>query len=51
MLTHYDGVLRIDGDVGDKSAYDPRSWGARAEEGMAGAVAETCFATGSAGRA
>jgi fructose-bisphosphate aldolase, class II len=51
MLTHYDGVLRIDGDVGDKSAYDPRSWGARAEEGMAGAVAETCFVTGSAGRA
>jgi fructose-bisphosphate aldolase class II len=51
MLTHYDGVLRIDGSVGDKGAYDPRAWGARAERGMATAVAETCAVTGSAGRA
>jgi fructose-bisphosphate aldolase class II len=51
MLTHYDGVLRIDGSVGDKAAYDPRAWGARAEAGMAAAVAETCAVTGSAGRA
>jgi fructose-bisphosphate aldolase, class II len=51
MLTHYDGVLRIDGSVGDKAAYDPRAWGARAEAGMASAVAETCAVTGSAGRA
>jgi fructose-bisphosphate aldolase, class II len=50
MLTHYDGVLRIDGDVGDKGAYDPRAWGARAEAGMAAAVAQTCATTGSAGR-
>jgi fructose-bisphosphate aldolase class II len=51
MLTRYDGVLRVDGGVGDKSAYDPRAWGARAEAGMAAAVAETCAVTGSAGRA
>jgi fructose-bisphosphate aldolase class II len=51
MLIHYDGVLRVDGSVGDKSAYDPRAWGARAEQGMAKAVAETCAVTGSAGRA
>jgi fructose-bisphosphate aldolase class II len=51
MLTRYDGVLRVDGSVGDKSAYDPRAWGARAEAGMAAAVAETCAVTGSAGRA
>jgi fructose-bisphosphate aldolase class II len=51
MLTHYDGVLRVDGSVGDKSAYDPRAWGARAEAGMATVVAETCAVTGSAGRA
>jgi fructose-bisphosphate aldolase class II len=51
MLTHYDGVLRIDGSVGDKAAYDPRAWGARAEAGMAAVVAETCAVTGSAGRA
>jgi fructose-bisphosphate aldolase, class II len=51
MLTHYDGVLRVDGSVGDKATYDPRAWGAKAELGMAAAVAETCAMTGSAGRA
>jgi fructose-bisphosphate aldolase class II len=51
MLGHYDGVLRIDGGVGDKHAYDPRVWGRLAEEGMAAAVAGACRLTGSAGRA
>jgi len=27
-FSNYDGVLKVDGDVGRKSAYDPRSWGA-----------------------
>ncbi len=31
----YDGVLKVDGEVGDKKAYDPRSYLARAEEAMA----------------
>ena len=25
MFTNYDGVLKVDGDVGSKKAYDPRS--------------------------
>ncbi len=35
MLKHYDGVLRIDGEVGNKKAYDPRSYLALAEGSMA----------------
>ena len=35
MFTHYDGVLRVDGDMGDKKAYDPRTYMALAETGMA----------------
>ena len=50
MLRHYDGVLRVDGGVGDKRAYDPRAWGGLAEAGMAAAVAAACRLTGSAGR-
>jgi fructose-bisphosphate aldolase, class II len=42
MLTKYDGVLKIDGEVGDKKSYDPRTWGKAAEEGMAKRVAEAC---------
>src|SRR6186713_3196558 len=26
MFTNYDGVLKVDGDVGNKKAYDPRAW-------------------------
>ena len=50
VLTHYDGVLRVDGAVGDKNAFDPRAWGARAEEAMAARVARECGRLGSAGR-
>jgi fructose-bisphosphate aldolase class II len=50
VLTHYDGVLRVDGAIGDKNAYDPRAWGARAEEAMAARVADECRRLGSAGR-
>src|SRR6202167_1123126 len=35
MLKHYDGVLKVDGGVGTKKDYDPRSWGKAAEAGMA----------------
>jgi fructose-bisphosphate aldolase class II len=34
-LKHYDGVLRVDGEVGNKKAYDPRSYLAMAEQAMA----------------
>jgi fructose/tagatose bisphosphate aldolase len=50
VLTHYDGVLRVDGTVGDRNAFDPRAWGARAEEAMAARVARECERLGSAGR-
>jgi fructose-bisphosphate aldolase class II len=51
VLTHYDGVLRVDGGLGDKNAFDPRAWGARAEKAMAVRVARECERLGSAGQA
>jgi fructose-bisphosphate aldolase, class II len=50
ILTNYDGVLRIDGDVGRKSAYDPRAWGRAAEAALAQRVAEASDLFGAAGR-
>jgi len=35
MFSHYDGVLKVDGEVGDKKAYDPRTWLALGEAAMA----------------
>jgi fructose-bisphosphate aldolase class II len=49
MFKNYDGVLRIDGEVGVKKTYDPRSWGKKAEAGMAARVVEACEALRSAG--
>ena len=40
MLRNYDGVLKIDGEVGNKKQYDPRAWGKAAEKGMAARVVE-----------
>ncbi|HZC41331.1 MAG TPA: class II fructose-bisphosphate aldolase [Streptosporangiaceae bacterium] len=42
MFSHYDGVLKVDGDVGDKKAYDPRSYGKAAEASMAARVVQAC---------
>jgi fructose-bisphosphate aldolase class II len=42
MFANYDGVLKIDGDVGNKKAYDPRAWGKAAENGMTARVQEAC---------
>ena len=42
MFKNYDGVLKIDGEVGNKKVYDPRSWGKAAEAGMAARVVEAC---------
>jgi fructose-bisphosphate aldolase, class II len=42
MFGNYDGVLKVDGEVGNKKAYDPRSWGKSAEAGMAKRVVEGC---------
>ena len=49
MFRHYDGVLKVDGEVGDKKAYDPRAWGKAAEAGMAARVVEACENLRSAG--
>jgi fructose-bisphosphate aldolase, class II len=42
MFTNYDGVLKVDGEVGNKKAYDPRSWGKAAEESMTARVVQAC---------
>jgi fructose-bisphosphate aldolase class II len=42
MFTKYDGVLKVDGDVGRKKDYDPRSWGKAAEQGMSDRVVHAC---------
>jgi fructose-bisphosphate aldolase class II len=42
MLKNYDGVLKIDGEVGNKKAYDPRSWAKKAEESMSARVVRAC---------
>src|SRR5690242_11771993 len=49
MFTNYDGVLKIDGEVGNKKAYDPRAWGKTAEEGMTKRVVQACEDLRSAG--
>ncbi|OKL46966.1 class II fructose-bisphosphate aldolase [Boudabousia liubingyangii] len=50
MLKNYDGVLKVDGEVGNKKQYDPRAWGKAAEEGMAARVVEACERLGSVGK-
>jgi fructose-bisphosphate aldolase, class II len=42
MLSNYSGVLKVDGEVGDKKAYDPRSYMRKAESGMSARVVEAC---------
>jgi fructose-bisphosphate aldolase class II len=50
FFTNYDGVLKVDGEVGDKKAYDPRGYLKKAEAGMAARVVEACTDLRSAGR-
>ena len=42
MFTNYDGVLKVDGEVGNKKAYDPRAWGKAGEAAMAARVVRAC---------
>ena len=49
MFTNYDGVLKIDGEVGNKKQYDPRAYGKLAEAGMAARVTRGCEDLRSAG--
>jgi fructose-bisphosphate aldolase class II len=49
MFKNYDGVLKVDGEVGSKKTYDPRTWGKLAEAGMAARVVEATQNLRSAG--
>jgi fructose-bisphosphate aldolase, class II len=42
MFTNYDGVLKVDGEVGNKKVYDPRSYLKKAEASMTERVIEAC---------
>lgn len=50
MFQNYDGVLKVDGEVGSKKAYDPRAWGKVAESAMAVRVVEATRQLGSHGK-
>ena len=50
MFRNYDGVLKVDGEVGEKKSYDPRSYGKAGEAAMAARVVEACEDLMSAGK-
>ncbi|GAB2703500.1 fructose-bisphosphate aldolase class II [Microbacterium marinum] len=50
MFANYEGVLKIDGEVGNKKQYDPRAWGKVAESAMAERVVAATQQLGSAGK-
>src|SRR4051795_301983 len=50
VLDHWEGLLRIDGRMGDKHSFDPRAWGRAGEAAMAERVRQACEQLGSAGR-
>jgi fructose-bisphosphate aldolase class II len=50
MFANYEGVLKVDGEVGNKKVYDPRAWGKLAEASMAARVAQAANQLGSAGK-
>ncbi|MGC0367159.1 fructose-bisphosphate aldolase class II [Rhodococcus sp. 27YEA15] len=50
FFSNYDGVLKVDGEVGNKKVYDPRTYLKLAEASMSARVLEACQDLGSAGR-
>jgi fructose-bisphosphate aldolase class II len=42
MFANYDGVLKVDGEVGNKKVYDPRSYLKEAEKAMGARVVTAC---------
>ncbi len=50
MFTNYDGVLKVDGEVGVKKVYDPRSYLKKGEAGITARVVEACNDLHSAGK-
>ncbi|MFY9190970.1 MAG: class II fructose-bisphosphate aldolase [Lawsonella sp.] len=50
FFTNYDGILKVDGEVGNKKVYDPRSYLKKAEDAMSKRVVESCVDLKSAGK-
>jgi fructose-bisphosphate aldolase class II len=50
MFSNYDGVLKVDGEVGIKKTYDPRTYMKLAEVSMAERIGQACEDLLSAGR-
>jgi fructose-bisphosphate aldolase class II len=42
IMKHYDEMLKIDGEVGNKKFYDPRAYGKKGERGMADRIMRAC---------
>jgi fructose-bisphosphate aldolase class II len=51
MFKNYDGVLKVDGEVGNKKTYDPRPYMKKAEQSMADRVIRACSDLRCAGKA
>jgi fructose-bisphosphate aldolase class II len=50
IMKNYDGVLKIDGEIGDKKAYDPRTYLKKAEDGVTTRLGEACDDLRSSGK-
>ena len=50
VLKNYDGILKIDGEVGNKKVYDPRAFLKLGEKGMAARIVEACNDLRSSGK-
>lgn len=42
VMKNYDGMLKVEGEVGNKKVYDPRSYGKKAERNMADRIIQAC---------
>lgn len=42
VFKNYDGMLKVDGEIGNKKVYDPRAYLKAGEKGMADRIAEAC---------
>jgi fructose-bisphosphate aldolase class II len=50
VLTNYEGLLKIEGEVGNKKMYDPRAWLKKGKVGMAARVVQACNDLKSSGK-
>lgn len=50
IMKNYDGMLKIDGEVGNKKVYDPRAYLKKGKEGMKQRIIEACRDLRSFGR-